>query len=247
MKLKPLRAALAPLFLLAAGVAHGGPADYVYLPNVEAGEKEIDFKYGSARNRDGTLNQGASIGFGYGATQNWFTEFYVKYAKAPDQGRKFDAYEWENKFQLTETGKYPLDIGFITELEITSAKDDPNEFRFGPLFQTEFGKLQLNLNLLWTKTFGENSTGKPEFGYQWQLKYRLRKEFEFGLQGFGETGPWDRWASHEEQNHRYGPAIFGKLPLGGHQAIGYNAAWLIGDGNTAAPGHTLRLQVEYEF
>lgn len=235
------------LAALAPACALAGPSEYVYVPTVEYGEKEVDLKYGSARQKDGSLVQGGSFGVGYGATSFWFTEFYLKYSKRSGESRKFDAVEWENKFQLTETGKYPVDIGFITELEITRAKDDPNEIRFGPLFQTEFGKLQLNANLLFTQTFGPNANSRPDFGYQWQAKYRLMKEFEFGLQGFGETGPWNGWATRATQNHRYGPAIFGKLAVGNHQAISYNAAWLIGDGGTTAPRNTFRLQVEYEF
>lgn len=54
--------------------AHAGPADYVYTPTVEYGEKEIDFKAGTARNADNPRETAASIGFGYGATEWWFTE-----------------------------------------------------------------------------------------------------------------------------------------------------------------------------
>jgi hypothetical protein len=40
--------------------------------------------------------------------------------------------------------------------------------------------------------------------------------------------------------------VFGKLPLGNGQAIRYNAALLFAAAK-AAPDHTLRMQVEYEF
>jgi hypothetical protein len=43
-----------------------------------------------------------------------------------------------------------------------------------------------------------------------------------------------------------GPAVFGKLMLGEHDAIKYNAAWLVGM-TDAAPDSTLRMQIEYEF
>ena len=85
-----------------------------------------------------------------------------------------------------------------------------------------------------------------ELHYQLQAKYRLRREFEFGVQAFGELGKWNHWDSHDEQNHRIGPAIFGKFPLGGKEAIRYDVAWLVG-ASKAAPDATLRLQLEYEF
>ena len=82
----------------------------------------------------------SSIGFGYGVTQRWFTELYRKYEGSTGEGTHFDAWEWENKFQLTETGQYPVDVGFIVELERPKNRNEGNEVRFGPLFQTEFAK-----------------------------------------------------------------------------------------------------------
>ncbi len=62
----------------------------------------------------------------------------------------------------------------------------------------------------------------------------------------GEMGEWDHWEDSDDQNHRIGPAVFGKLNVGQKQAIKYNAALLFG-ASDAAPDHTFRLQVEYEF
>jgi hypothetical protein len=96
--------------------ALAGPSDYVELPGVQYSEREIDFKYGAASRSGEATAQEASLGVGYGATPYWFTEFYLKYEREGKKTR-FDALEWENKFQLTETGRYPVDVGFITELE----------------------------------------------------------------------------------------------------------------------------------
>jgi len=234
---------------MSASIAFAGPADYVYTPTVEYGEKEIDFKYGSARQPDGTLSQVTSLGFGYGATESWFTEIYLKREKEGETG--LNIAEWENKFQLTETGKYPLDIGLITEFEApVNNSNELFEFKFGPLFQTEFDKFQLNGNLLFERKFGRHVAGDPpyitEMGYQWQVKYRWQPTLEFGAQGIGELGEWNNWENRDQQIHRVGPAIFGKVALGHRKAIKYNAAWLLGTGK-AAPDHTFRMQVEYEF
>ena len=231
---------------LNTGIAFAGPADYVYTPTVEYGEREIDFKHGSARQQDGTLTQVTSLGFGYGATEYWFTELYLKRERAGNG--KLTLAEWENKFQLTETGKYPVDAGLIVEFAAPlNDGNEPYEFKLGPLFQSEFDKLQLNGNLLFERKFGNG--GGPyitEFGYQWQAKYRWRPTFEFGVQGMGEMGKWNNWDNQSGQNHRAGPAVFGKLALGNHQVIKYNAALLLGT-STTAPDRTFRMQVEYEF
>ena len=223
------------LSVLSCSAVFAGPADYIYLPTVEYGEKEVDFKFGSAKMPSGNTAQVASLGFGYGATENWFTELYLKTEhEAPEP--RLNILEWENKFQLTETGKYPLEIGLITEFEFpVNQKGAANEFKFGPLFQTEFDKLQLNGNLLFERKFGGSKskfrTGeshKTAFQYQWQAKYRWKKEFEFGFQGFGELGEWDHWASIMPRNTNSAPPFSEKSLSNGHQAIRYNAAWLIG-------------------
>lgn len=225
-----------------------GSADYVYTPTVEYGEREIDFKYGTETPPAGERATVSSVGVGYGATEYWFTELYLKRETEGSNGLTLA--EWENKFQLLETGKYPLELGFITELEVPVNGSGPNEIKVGPLLQTELGKLQLNANLLFERAFGQaDDTGAPfatNFLYQWQVKYRLQPTFEFGMQGFGEMGEWNDWAPASEQIHKAGPAVFGKIPLGGREAIKYNAAWLLG-ASTAAADHTFRLQVEYEF
>lgn len=233
-------ALLSPLHALAE------PADYVYTPAVEYGEKEIDFKTGSARKSDDPRQSAASIGYGYGAKEWWFTEIYLKYKRENNQGTQPDAVEWENKFQLTETGKYPVDVGFIVEIERPRDHAEGWEVRSGPLFQTDFGRIQLNANALFKRNYRAEGLSETQFLYQWQAKYRWRPKFEFGLQGFDEVGKWDQWATEGVRSHRAGPAVFGVLPLGGRQHLRYNAAWLLGASPTA-PDHTFRMQVEYEY
>lgn len=233
-------ALLTPLSSLA------GPADYVYTPSVEYGEREIDFKLGSA-SKDGVPRESAaSIGYGIGATEWWFTEVYLKYKRADNTHTKYDAIEWENKFQLTESGKFPVDIGFLVEIERPRDHAEGWELKWGPLFQTDFGKVQLNGNLIFERKYRAEELTHTGFLYQWQAKYRWLPQLEFGAQGFGALGRWDHWDNSPQQSHRAGPAVFGKLPLGTKQAIKYNAAWLIGT-SKAAPDHTLRMQIEYEF
>ena len=239
--------AAALIGLSLTGPAFAGPSDYVFSPIVVQGEREIDFKAGVARARDGGRTAKASLGFGYGVTERWFSEFYAIWHKEPGAPRSFDAWEWENKFQLTETGQYPVDIGLLLEIERPQERSEGYEVKWGPLLQTDFSnQVQGNLNLLLTRHLRAESGATPQLSYQWQLKYRWRPAFEYGVQGFGELGTWDHWLPASAQVHQFGPAVFGKVHLVGRQAIEFNAAWLFGRG-PAAPSHTLRLQAEYEF
>lgn len=240
---------LAAVSVIACKSAMAGPDDYIHLPNVEYGEREIDFRFGTSKSKDEPRESGATLGFGYGATDWWFTEIYAKYKREEgDYGQRtfFDAFEWENKFQLTETGKYPVDVGFLLEIERPRDHAEGWEVKYGPLFQTEFGKIQLNANVLFQRSYRAAERTTTELQYQLQAKYRWKPAFEFGFQGFGELGKWDDWAPSDEQLHRFGPAVFGKLDVGNHKAIRYNAAWLFA-ASSATPDNTFRMQVEYEF
>lgn len=243
---------ISALFVLSSifvsSVVLAGPADYVYTPIVELGEHELDFKMGSASYAGGQHRTDTSLGYGYGATEYWFTEPYFKRKVQNSSDEMY--FEWENKFQLLETGKYPVELGLITEIETPISKSGAWEAKIGPLLQTEFGRLQLNANMLFERKYSSDSSGvqyPTEALYQWQIKYRLQPEFEFGAQGFGALGEWDSWVnSKTEKGRSIGPAIFGKVGLGNHQAIKYNAAWLIGSGAGTAE-RTFRMQAEYEF
>ena len=234
-------------------LALAGPADYVRTPTVEYGEREIDFKYGTEKMEDseggGRLSVG-SLGLGYGATQWWFTEAYVKFHKEPGAKSKYDAFEWENKVQLTETNKYFVDVGFFAEIEIPREHPEEGyELAFGPLFQFDTGPLRWNANVFFEKVVRSREEGAHplEMGYQLQGAYRLPSGIDVGVQAFGELGEWKDWEPRSEQKHRIGPAVFGKVKLGdGRQAIKYNAAYLFGETH-ATPRHTFRLQAEYEF
>lgn len=229
--------------------AIAGPSDYVFMPSVTYGEREIDFKFGKWKKPGDGREGAASIGFGYGVTQKWFTEIYRKYENSSSEGTHFDAWEWENKFQLTEPGKYLIDVGAVIEIERPKNHAQGYEVLLGPLLQTEFGKVQFNANLLLEQHYRSDSAQRAQTRYQLQAKYRWRPEFEFGMQAFGNLHSWNHWDSIDPNSHRMGPAIFGKLPFGNRQAIRYNAAWLVStSGNSSGTPHqNLRLQVEYEF
>ena len=142
LKIKLATVAMGLLCLFVGASAIAGPNDYIRTPTVEYGEREIDFKIGSQRNRDGSSEAATSIGYGFTPKTWWFTEFYAKYAKPPGESQTFDAWEWENRFQLTETGKYPVDVGFLLEIERPKDRTEGYEITYGPMFQAEWGKLQ---------------------------------------------------------------------------------------------------------
>jgi hypothetical protein len=241
---------IAAVALALPAFAHAAADEYVQVPTVEYGEREIDFKYGTRRFDDANERESAaSLGFGWGATPWWFTEAYVKYHKEPGERTRYDAFEWENKFQLTETNKYPVDLGMLVEFEVPRDRDEGYELKLGPLMQFDTGALRWNTNVFLERSFRTrgDEASVTEMKYQAQVSYHLPNGLDVGVQAFGDLGKWNDWAPREEQSHRIGPAVFGKVKLGeGRQAIRWNAAWLFGASDAAAD-NAFRLQAEYEF
>ena len=221
------------------------PNDYVITPKVDKGEREIDFKSGIQKNRDGSVTSGNSIGLGYGVNRIWFTEVYAKYLQEDQQASSFDAWEWENKFQLTPSNSHII-LGVLLEIEKPKDTTQGFELTYGPLFQTDWGKIQGNVNLLVQRNLASTSYVASEFHYQAQVKYKASKQFQWGLQALGNLGRFDHWSSAQVQEHKLGPAVFGKILTNGNDGFKWNAAWLKGFTNST-PTNTLRIQVEYEF
>jgi hypothetical protein len=239
--------ALAACCLSFVAPAVAEPADYVVSPIVEDGEREIDLKAGSAALPGGMHQDASSVGLGWAPNSRWFTEVYAKWHKDPGQPRGFDAWEWENRLQLTETGEYPVDVGLLFEVERPKDRAEGYEYRWGTLLQADLTtRIQANLNLLVQKRIRTSEAADAEFGYQWQLDYRWMPALELGLQGFGAVGPWNDWAPTAAQQHLAGPAVFGRIDLGGRRSIRYNAGVLLGL-NSSSPHSTVRVQAEYEF
>jgi hypothetical protein len=235
----------AGVLLCLISVARADPADEVVSPIVEQGERELELKFGTQAKRGEPRFSAATLGIGYGVLAWWAAELELKYERE-GAATRFDAIELEHRFQLTETGKYPLDLGFLFEIEWPRDRAEGWEFVWGPLLQAEAGRMQYTANLLWARHVRSDTPSTTELGYRLEAKYRWHQALEFGAQAFGDLGPWRRWSPSSDQSHRIGPALFGKLRFAPGHALQWNASLLFGTTH-ASPDRVLRAQVEYEF
>jgi hypothetical protein len=236
---------VALILLLCAAAVRADPAEYVFSPMVEQGEREVDSKAGIARDRDGRSSWGGKLGVEYGFTSWWASEATLNFGREVAESTRLHSIEWENRFQLTETGARPYEIGLLFEVEREQDRDEGYELRYGPLLQRHWGALQANLNLLFDRSLRAEEPSRTEFGYQWQLRWHRDARFDWGAQGFGALGRWDHWASRSGQSHILGPVVFASL--GGDDGDAeFEAGLLFGTGG-AAPDTTLRLQAMLPF
>jgi len=223
-------------------------SDYLLLPTVVQGEREIDWRTGIASAGTTTNAQADyALGVGYGVTAHWFTELAFHYGHRQGSTLQFRDITWENILQLAEPGEWPLDVGISFEVERSQRSQDQLDVTGGVLLQKEFGLIQGNLNILLNHVIEGSEPATTRVVFQGQLKYRYSERFEFGVQAFSNVSSYrTTWAPYSGQVHRIGPVALGNFKFGRERSLSYNAAFLFGT-TDRSPDRTLRFQIEYEF
>lgn len=208
------------------------------------GQRTLDYQYWNARS-GGRSVSAPDIGLGYGVTGRWYTELIANYFR-PDGGpTHLTGVSWQNDYLLTQ-GQYAFDLALHTRIERYDDGARGYGLEFGPVLQTEVGRTQFNANLFFQRDYRTERANAMQMTYQWQAKYRWKSALQFGLQGFGEVGPWDNWLSRSEQSHRAGPLLAGSRELDATHELKYEAAYLVGK-NAARKAKSLTLRVQYVF
>jgi hypothetical protein len=244
-----MRSALgAAALTLACATAFASPADSVLLPDIDAGEHEIELAAGTDRDNGREHEDALTLSFGTGVTDWWATEVGVELAREHGEALRYDAIEWENRFGLLDDEEAPLALSMLVGFERPHEHDEGWSATLGLLSQKKLGRLQVNVNILAERTWAaaEAEENVTNLGYQWQLKYRHAPRFHYGLQGFGEVGKWRGRDASDEQEHSLGPAIFGRVPLGEGRRLKYDLGLLFGL-TPATSDHTLRAKLEFEL
>jgi hypothetical protein len=175
-------------------------------------------------------NQRYTNEYGFGPLPNWFVEVGHELAAPSGENITYDATEIESYLQLTPTGKYFGDLAMFAEYEHPLHQGDPKSFTFGPLARTEFGEIAgigalHTLNLLFTRTVGNNRTGATELNTAWQSRLLVNPLFQPGFEYYGLIDEILNPNKPADQQHRIGPVVVGLAPYG---KLKYEVGYLFG-------------------
>jgi hypothetical protein len=254
------RARLAALGVAAAALALAAPAraDFeLHYPIIDYRELELE------HNGDTTLdhaksgknnNQSYTAELGFAPLPWWEPEIEGDWNAPSGQNLAFTASVFENTFQLTEQGKYWVDLGFFAEYAHAASKAAADQITFGPLVQKQaadlFG-LDLGhdtlhtLNLLFTKEVGRNRNDATPLAIAWQSRLELNPYFQPGIEYYGDLSSIAGVSTGSPPQHRLGPALVGQYNLFQLGKIKYEAGYLFGL-NQATERGTIRWRLEYE-
>ncbi|MEQ1879962.1 MAG: FTR1 family protein [Burkholderiales bacterium] len=219
----------------------------VYSPNVDQGEAEVEYRGYHDMDNDAARDGGQKhkIGGGYGFTDFWFSEFYAGYENPPNGPMTREAFEWENRFQLTDQGEYFADFGFLIEYE-NAAHGGTDELKLVPIFEKTFDKWVGTANLIFERQIGSGASSGTVFAYGARAKYLMSPSLQPAVELFGETGRIGHSGDFNTQEHWIGPALYGSIGLGNKSKIGYSAAFLFGTTSVSSDNRAI-LRLEYEF
>ena len=181
----------------------------------------------------------------YGVKDFWATSITASFIEPAGKGLKYDILGWENTFQLTGEGRYWLDFGFHTEIEVNDEGDEPHNLEGRFLFRRVSGAFEHILNVNFEQQFGGAAHESAELEYIWRTKFILDHDTAIGFEAFGAPGEIKYLPALSEQDHRLGPAFYRDLKIGG-VTVEMNLIWLIGLTQGSA-AHTPHWQIEMEF
>jgi hypothetical protein len=178
-------------------------------------------------------NQRYTNEYGYSPLPNWAFELGNEFRALNGENITYDATEIENYLQLTPTGKYFGDLVLFGEFEYPAHAADAKTYIFGPLAQTEFGEIAgygalHTLNLLFTKTVGNNSTDTTQFNIAWQSRLLIHPLIEPGFEYYSQINEILNPGKPAEQQHRIGPVLVGLSNFAPYGKLKYEAGYLFG-------------------
>jgi hypothetical protein len=139
----------------------------------------------------------------------------------------------------------------FAEYEMPIHRGDAKSFTFGPLGQTEFGEIAgfgalHTLNVLFTKTVGNDSTDATRLNVAWQSRLLVDPLIAPGFEYYSQIDQIVHPGKLAEQLHRIGPVLIGLQSFAPYGKLKYEAGYLFGLTTATARG-TLRWKLEHEI
>jgi hypothetical protein len=221
------------VFFSNAAIADGVVVDKVYHPYVLPNEQEFEWRLMSRQTENNSL-QGQRIAYGQSINETVMIEAYLVGEKTEFDDFGLQAYEVEVRWMLTEQGKLWADWGMLFEVEKLHHSNDW-EITTGIIFEKEFGRTSLTINLFGIYEWGENLQDEFETEFRLQYRYRWLPQIQPAIEvytGEGYVG--------------IGPAFMGVQRFDGQKQLKWEAGFITEISNSGKD-HSFRVALEYEF
>lgn len=216
-----------------AAIADGMVVDKVYHPYVLPNEREFEWRLMSRQTDSNTLI-GQRIAYGQSLSETVMVEGYLVGEKTKTDDFGLQAYEVEIRWMLTEQGELWADWGMLFEVE-KQHKSNDWEVTTGIIFEKEFGRTSLTMNLFGIYEWGETIQDEIEVEFRLKYRYRWKPQIQPTIEVY--TG---------EDYFGIGPAFMGIQRFDGQKQLKWEAGFITEVSNSGKD-HSLRVALEYEF
>lgn len=216
-----------------AAIADGMVVDKVYHPYVLPNEREFEWRLMSRQTDSNTLI-GQRIAYGQSLSETVMVEGYLIGEKTKTEDFGLQAYEIEVRWMMTEQGEFWADWGMLFEVEKQHKRNDW-EVTTGIIFEKEFGRTSLTMNLFGIYEWGETIQDEIEVEFRLKYRYRWMPQIQPAIEIY--TG---------EDYIGLGPAFMGIQRFDGQKQLKWEAGFITEISNSGKD-HSLRVALEYEF
>lgn len=213
--------------------ADGMVVDKVYHPYVTANEREFEWRFMSSQTDDSNLLT-QRLGYGHAIWEDVAIEFYVLGARNEQNNFELSGYEVETRWMITQQGQYWADWGTVFEFEKQKAQDN-YEASVGLIFEKEFGRTSLTMNLFAIHEWGDTIASEWESEFRLQYRYRYLPSIQPSIEIYSG-----------EDFFGIGPGFMGVYRIEGQQQIKWDAGFITELAHSGK-NHTFRFAIEYEF
>jgi len=217
----------------ATAIADGMVVDKVYHPYVLPNEREFEWRLMSRQTDNNTL-LGQRLAYGQSISETVMVEGYLIGEKTETEDFGLQAYEIEVRWMMTEQGELWADWGMLFEVEKQHNSNDW-EVTSGIIFEKEFGRTSLTMNLFGIYEWGETIQDEIEVEFRLKYRYRWMPQIQPAIEIY--TG---------ENYFGIGPAFMGIQRFDGQKQLKWEAGFIMEVSNSGKD-HSLRVALEYEF
>ncbi len=226
------------LLLLATGFtlpaeADGIVVDKVYHPYVLSNERKAEWRLISHQREEKNI-LAQRVGFGGAVAEKFAIEAFLVGERDRDDQFGLQSYEIEARWQLVEQGRYWGDWGLIMEIEKEHQVDN-YEVNTGLVFEKEFGRTSLTMNLFTIYEWGQTVANEWETEFRAQYRYRMRSQFQPSIELYAG-----------EEFLGIGPGFIGLHRFKGQKQLKWEAGFITEIAH-AQKDHSFRMALEYEF
>lgn len=215
----------------------------VYSPIVTQGEVELETQSEVFRSKNPAENgkQKHQLELSYGLTENWHSGVYMVYEKTTGKRMQYTQSKWANIIQLSEQGKYWVDVGLYGEyIHYAPRLGKADILELKVLFESPIQDWKHTLNLVFKQAIWGTNKSSTGLGYAWRSRYKTNSGLEAGIEAYGSLGTSKQILLTERQ--LIGPVLEYEF----NDAVEVNIGWLMSSKQGPRYG-AFKLNMEIEF